>query len=367
MAKLELKNITKKYGKTTAIKDFSLEINDHEFCVLTGPSGCGKTTILRIIAGLTGASEGQVILEGRDVSKIQPKDRNIAMVFQNYALYPHMNVYENMAFGLMLRKVSATEIDAHIKEAAEILNITNLLKKRTQDLSGGERQRVAVGRALVRDPKLFLLDEPLSNLDEKSRAQMRAEFKKIHDKLKTTMLYVTHDQIEAMTLGDKICVMKDGAAQQSAAPMDLYNHPANKFVAGFFGFPSMPLAKVKVTKENNGVYIDEGTFKLLIPEPLKNKVGQFEGQSLTFGIRAEDIHVKSDYSGKIEGNTATINVDFIDPMGPETHLHLNTGKNSFVVRTKTSSTLKTGQSVEVAFDLGKMHLFHPVTEKTIND
>ena len=365
MAKIEIKNIKKKYWKTLAVKDFSLDINDQEFCVLTGPSGCGKTTILRIIAGLTGATEGQVIIDGKDVSDDQPKDRDIAMVFQNYALYPHMDVYGNMAFGLTMRKMSKDEIATRVKEAAEILNISKLLEKKPKELSGGEKQRVALGRAIVRKPKLFLFDEPLSNLDEKLRVQMRAELKKIHDKLKATMLYVTHDQIEAMTLGDRICIMKDGIAQQAAAPMDLYGHPANKFVAGFFGFPPMPLVEIKVLKDKGKFFIDEGTFKLQVPDTFKNKIGQYEEQVLTFGIRAEDIQLKSDYTGKLENNTATINVDVVEPMGSEIHLYLNTGKNSFVMRTKISSTIKSGHSVEVAFDMEKMHLFDPQTEKSI--
>ncbi|OGS20053.1 MAG: glycerol-3-phosphate ABC transporter ATP-binding protein, partial [Elusimicrobia bacterium RIFOXYA2_FULL_40_6] len=310
-------------------------------------------------------TEGQVIIDGKDVSDDQPKDRDIAMVFQNYALYPHMDVYGNMAFGLTMRKMSKDEIATRVKEAAEILNISKLLEKKPKELSGGEKQRVALGRAIVRKPKLFLFDEPLSNLDEKLRVQMRAELKKIHDKLKATMLYVTHDQIEAMTLGDRICIMKDGIAQQAAAPMDLYGHPANKFVAGFFGFPPMPLVEIKVLKDKGKFFIDEGTFKLQVPDTFKNKIGQYEEQVLTFGIRAEDIQLKSDYTGKLENNTATINVDVVEPMGSEIHLYLNTGKNSFVMRTKISSTIKSGHSVEVAFDMEKMHLFDPQTEKSI--
>lgn len=368
MAKIELKNIKKKFWRGVAVKDFSLEINDQEFCVLAGPSGCGKTTVLRIIAGLTNPTEGQIIIDGEDVTKYQPKNRDIAMVFQNFALYPHMKVYDNLAFGLKMRKYPKELIETRVKEAAEILDITPLLEKLPRELSGGEKQRVAVGRAIVRKPKLFLFDEPFSNLDEKLRIKMRYELKNIHNTLKTTILYVTHDQIEAMTLGEKICVMKEGTAIQAAAPMGIYSHPANLFVAGFFGFPPMNLVKVKVLKENNMLFA-AGTpgsaLKLKLPENIMEKAGAYEGKELVLGARAEDIILRNSYSKKIDGNTVAANVELVEPMGPESHLHINAGKNTFIMRTKQESPVKMFENIEVVFDMDKIHLFDPETELAI--
>ena len=291
MAKVVLRSVTKKINENVIVNSINLEIQDREFCVLVGPSGCGKTTTLRMIAGLEEITSGEIFIGDRLVNAVPPKDRDIAMVFQNYALYPHMTAYNNMAFGLKLRKYSKKEIDARVRESAEILNLTHLLERRPKELSGGQRQRVALGRAIVRKPKVFLFDEPLSNLDAKLRVQMRAEISKLHDRLQTTMIYVTHDQIEAMTMGDRICVMKDGVIQQVDAPLAIYNQPKNKFVASFIGSPPMNFLDVQVENRDGKIWLNEGKFSLkLSPRSKMQRVAKnYVGKSLTCGIRPEDI------------------------------------------------------------------------------
>src|SRR3989339_2219321 len=294
MAKVILEKIEKRFinNPKPAVAEMSLEINDKEFVVLVGPSGCGKSTTLRMIAGLEEITSGRILIDDKVVNEIPPKDRDVAMVFQNYALYPHMTVYDNMAFGLKIRKYPKDEIKRRVMEAAEILGIQELLERRPKQLSGGQRQRVAVGRAIVRKPKVFLFDEPLSNLDAKLRVQMRTELKKIHERLQSTMIYVTHDQTEAMTMGDKICVMKDGIIQQVAGPIDLYDHPYNKFVGGFIGTPPMNFAEVEVIKRGDIVYVSEGMFELKMPKEHAERLGSYVGKKVFIGIRPEDIYDK---------------------------------------------------------------------------
>ena len=292
MAKVELKGIGKIYdGNVRAVENANIVIEDQEFVVFVGPSGCGKSTTLRMIAGLEEISEGDLYIDGERMNDVPPKDRNIAMVFQNYALYPHMTVYDNMAFGLKIRKVDKQEIERRVQEAARILDIEKLLDRKPKALSGGQRQRVAVGRAIVRNPKVFLFDEPLSNLDAKLRVQMRAEISDLHNRLKATMIYVTHDQVEAMTMGDKIVVMKDGKVQQIGSPLYLYNHPVNKFVAGFIGSPPMNFLNVKVIEKDGGIAVDEGTFVLKPTEDQQRRLKKYIGKAVFFGIRPEDMQL----------------------------------------------------------------------------
>lgn len=361
MAKIVLKNVWKRFGNLDIVKDFNLEIQDKSFCILVGPSGCGKTTTLRMIAGLEEISEGEIYIDDVKVNDIPPKNRDIAMVFQSYALYPHMTVYDNMAFGLKLRGYSKKEIQQRVKEAAEILGIEHLLERRPKQLSGGQRQRVAVGRAIVRKPKVFLFDEPLSNLDAKLRGQMRAELKKLHERLQSTMIYVTHDQTEAMTMGDTICVMKEGIIQQIAGPLELYDNPANKFVAGFIGSPTMNFFEVEVINKNDNLFLNEGTFEVPLPAQFKEKVLPYAGQKVTMGIRPEDIYDKlffnaaASTSKDVSSFSATVEV--VEPLGSEIYLHLNTGKNELVAKVDSHNQAKTNQIIELVFNLAKSHLF----------
>jgi multiple sugar transport system ATP-binding protein len=366
MAEVILENVVKKFGDTIVVKNLNLEIKDKEFAVLVGPSGCGKTTTLRMIAGLEDITEGKIYIDGKVVNNVPPKDRDIAMVFQNYALYPHMKVYDNMAFGLKIRGYSKKEIDIRVREAAEILNITHLLDRYPRELSGGQRQRVAVGRAIVRKPKVFLFDEPLSNLDAKLRVQMRAELKKLHERLQTTIIYVTHDQVEAMTMGSKICVMKDGVIQQVDTPINLYDYPKNKFVAGFIGTPPMNFVEVNVIKEGEDIYLDEGSFKLKLLKNYYEKVLPYVNKKLILGVRPEHLYDKLFYNGPLkEGSVAKLMVDLIEPMGSETYLHLSSGKSVFVLKADPHNTAKVNQMIEVVFNLDKIHLFDPETEECI--
>ncbi|MBW2000272.1 MAG: sn-glycerol-3-phosphate ABC transporter ATP-binding protein UgpC, partial [Deltaproteobacteria bacterium] len=290
MANVLLKNLTKRFEDVIAVNKVNLEIRDREFIVLVGPSGCGKTTTLRMIAGLEDITEGEIYIGDRLINNLPPKDRNIAMVFQSYALYPHMNVFDNMAFGLKMRKMPRGEIEIRVKKAAEILGIESLLERKPKQLSGGQRQRVAVGRAIVRDPQVFLFDEPLSNLDAKLRVQMRTELKKLHERLQATVVYVTHDQVEAMTMGDRIVVMKDGVVQQVGTPLELYNRPSNLFVAGFIGSPSMNFIPCRLVEEDGRLYLDTGDFKVVLPDFAVPKLAQVKERDLVFGIRPEDIY-----------------------------------------------------------------------------
>lgn len=366
MAEVILENVTKKYGNVVAVKNVNLEVKDKEFCVLVGPSGCGKTTTLRMIAGLEEITEGKIYIDGKVVNNVPPKDRDIAMVFQNYALYPHMKVYDNMAFGLKLRKYPKEEIKRRVYEAAEILGISHLLDRYPKELSGGQRQRVAVGRAIVRKPKVFLFDEPLSNLDAKLRVQMRAELKKLHERLQTTIIYVTHDQVEAMTLGDKICVMKDGVVQQVDEPIKLYDNPKNKFVAGFIGSPPMNFVTVDVKKEAEDIYVNEGNFVLKLPKKFYHKIEGYINKKMILGIRPEHMYDILSFTGQIqEGSVIKLTVDFVELLGSEIYLHLSSGKNNFVVKADPHTNVRPGQLIEIVVNLDKIHLFDIETEETI--
>ncbi|MDR3111954.1 MAG: sn-glycerol-3-phosphate ABC transporter ATP-binding protein UgpC [Elusimicrobiota bacterium] len=368
MASITLKNVWKSYGKFDIVKDFNIEIPDRSFCILVGPSGCGKTTTLRMIAGLEEVSKGDIYIGDQRVNDVSPKNRDIAMVFQSYALYPHMTVYDNMAFGLKLRGFSKKEIRQRVTEAADVLGISHLLDRQPKQLSGGQRQRVAVGRAIVRKPKVFLFDEPLSNLDAKLRGQMRAELKRMHEKLQTTMVYVTHDQTEAMTMGDKICVMKEGIIQHIGEPIELYDEPANKFVAEFIGSPSMNFFEVEVIKRSSAIFLNEGAFEFALPEKFERTVAPYIDKKATLGMRSEDIYDKLFYDGnRNTADMASFNaaVEVVEPLGSEKYLHLNTGKNEVVARVNSHNQAKTGQVIELIFDISKSHLFDSKTGEKI--
>ncbi len=375
MAKVLLENVSKVYaGGVKAVDNASLEIGDQEFVVLVGPSGCGKSTTLRMVAGLEEISSGNIFIDGNRVNDVPPKDRDIAMVFQNYALYPHMTVYKNMAFGLMLRKYPKTEIDQRVREAAQILGITDeQLQRKPKALSGGQRQRVAVGRAIVRKPKAFLFDEPLSNLDAKMRVQMRAEISKLHDRLKSTMIYVTHDQVEAMTMGDRIVVMNDGVIQQVDDPLALYDKPKNMFVAGFIGSPPMNFFKGAIVQQQGGLWFIEQApagahgFEIRINDDMARKLagGGYNGKPVVFGSRPEDIQDQQHASFANPDQTAAATVEVVEPMGAEIYLYLNTGRHSFVARVNPHQKADVGQKLDMAFDMRKCHFFDAQTEQVI--
>ncbi|HEO63997.1 MAG TPA: ABC transporter ATP-binding protein [Candidatus Omnitrophica bacterium] len=366
MPQVSLVNISKKYsGDVLAVNEFSLGIENGEFTVLLGPSGCGKSTTLRMIAGLEEATEGEIFIGDKMVNDIPAKDRDIAMVFQNYALYPHMTVYENMAFGLKLRKYPKDEIDKRVKEAAEILSITKLLNRRPKEISGGEKQRVAVGRAIVRKPLVFLFDEPLSNLDAKLRGQMRTELNKLHKKLHSTMIYVTHDQVEAMTLGEKIVVMKDGCIQQVADPHTLYNEPVNQFVAGFIGTPPINFINSRIIKKENRFYVDTGSFQVRIVDDMNSYIKDYLDKEVVFGIRPEDIYDRLFVSEAPPENIVRVNVEVVEPMGSEVYLYLESGQASFVAKVSGQEQVEPGQDLEVVFDMSRAHFFDKDSEKTI--
>ncbi|MCG8431413.1 MAG: sn-glycerol-3-phosphate ABC transporter ATP-binding protein UgpC, partial [Candidatus Omnitrophica bacterium] len=333
MAQVSLRNVCKIFkGDVRAVNNVNLGIENKEFMVLVGPSGCGKSTTLRMIAGLEDISSGDVFIGSQLVNDVPAKDRNIAMVFQNYALYPHMTVRDNMSFGLRLRNTPKTEINQRVNEAADILGLKDLLNRRPRELSGGQRQRVAVGRAIVRKPLVFLFDEPLSNLDAKLRVQMRTEIHKLHQRLKTTVIYVTHDQVEAMTMGDRIAVMKDGLLQQVDEPLVIYDKPVNKFVAGFIGSPPMNFMEGRVIKKNGHLYFDEGRVMVKIVDEMTPKMNPYAGKDVYFGIRSEDIYDKLFVSEAPPGNVVTVNCEVYEPMGSEVYLYLNTGKHTFIAR-----------------------------------
>ena len=374
MAGLTLKGIYKKYpGGVVAVSDVNLEIRDKEFIVLVGPSGCGKSTTLRMIAGLEEISEGELYIGDRLVNDIAPKDRDIAMVFQNYALYPHMTVFDNMAFGLKLRKVPKDEIERKVNEAAKILDLSHLLDRKPKAMSGGQRQRVALGRAIVRSPKVFLLDEPLSNLDAKLRAQMRTEIAKIHKKLGTTFIYVTHDQTEAMTMGDRIVCMKDGFVQQVDTPQNLYENPVNKFVAGFLGSPQMNFIDAEL-KEEYGQYIVEfgatngrgNRYQIIVPESKVNEdLGAYVGKEIILGVRPESIHDEEMYLSNASTGVIDANVEITEMMGAETYLYLLCEGIPLTARVSPRSTARPGDDIKVAIDPNRIHIFDKETEKAI--
>ena len=370
MASLSLRGIYKRYpGGVVAVSDFTMNIKDKEFIVLVGPSGCGKSTTLRMIAGLEEISEGEMFIGDRLVNDVAPKDRDIAMVFQNYALYPHMSVFDNMAFGLKLRKVPKDEIKKLVEEAAKILDISHLLDRKPKALSGGQRQRVALGRAIVRDPQVFLLDEPLSNLDAKLRAQMRTELSKLHKKLGTTFIYVTHDQTEAMTMGDRIVVMKDGYIQQIDSPINLYENPVNKFVAGFIGSPQMNFFDVRLKRENNEVVAYFGDNKIVVPQGKVSKFvdESYVGREVVMGIRPENIHDDEMFLANAADAAIDVKVEVTEKMGSETYLYLTTtGKEgNIIARVNPRTTSVAGAEIKVAFDVNHLHFFDKETARTI--
>ncbi|MFH1540781.1 MAG: sn-glycerol-3-phosphate ABC transporter ATP-binding protein UgpC [Elusimicrobiota bacterium] len=366
MAHVMLKNVCKAFGKTQVVKNIDLEINDKEFCVLLGPSGCGKTTILRMIAGLEDPSEGEIYIDGKLINNKLPKDRDIAMVFQSYALYPHMTVRKNMAFALKLKGYSKKDITERVEKIAKMLELEKLMDRLPKQLSGGQKQRVAVGRAIVRKPKVFLFDEPLSNLDAKLRFQMRTEIKKLHQQLQSTIIYVTHDQIEAMTMGDKVVVIKNGVIHQAADPFTIYHSPANKFVAGFIGSPSTNFIECTVVKKDDKIYLDEGTFVVEANKKMVAPLEEYINKKVTFGIRPEHIHDKLFYSSiGTEGKTVMVTVEVVEPVGAEKYLYLTTGKNTFIARVDAYNKAEINQDIEVVFDMDKVHMFDIKTEKTI--
>ncbi len=370
MASLSLRHIYKIYqGGVKAVSDFNLEIDDKEFIVFVGPSGCGKSTTLRMVAGLEEISAGELYIDGKLVNDVEPKDRDIAMVFQNYALYPHMTVYDNMAFGLRLRKMNSKEIDKRVQEAAAILGITPLLSRKPKALSGGQRQRVALGRAIVREPKVFLLDEPLSNLDAKLRVQMRTEITKLHNKLATTFIYVTHDQTEAMTMGTRIVVMKDGIIQQIDTPTCLYDNPENLFVASFLGSPQMNFFKAQLVKEGDKIYSVFGNNKILVPESRAKRIidDYYIGREVVMGVRPEDIHDEEIFISSNPDTVINAEIDVIEKLGNETILYMKVdGKEDYTVaRIDARSQFATGENVNLAIDANHIHFFDPDTELTI--
>jgi multiple sugar transport system ATP-binding protein len=366
MASVSYEHVYKRFGEVVAVNDLNIEIADQEFLVFVGPSGCGKTTSLRLLAGLEEISDGRIAIAEREVNDVPPKDRDIAMVFQSYALYPHMSVYDNMAFGLKLRKNSKAEIDKKVKEAAEMLGISQLLDRKPKQLSGGQRQRVAVGRAIVRHPKVFLFDEPLSNLDAKLRVQTRAEISKLHQRLGTTFIYVTHDQMEAMTMASRIAVMKDGILQQVDTPQRLYDNPGNVFVAGFIGSPSMNFFDVTLVEQDGRLFVDGGTFKLEVPEAKKSSYLQYKGKQVIFGIRPENIFAAQYTAPGITPSEMEAEVDVTELMGNEIFLYLLSGKKQFIARVDPRTQTRSGDQICLVVDMDNMHIFDPQTEKTLD-
>jgi multiple sugar transport system ATP-binding protein len=375
MANVIIENLVKVFPDKTGagvpvVHGINLEIRDREFMVLVGPSGCGKSTTLRMIAGLEEITGGTVSIDGKVVNGVLPKDRDIAMVFQNYALYPHMSVYENMAFGLKLRKFPKKEIDARVREAAAMLGLEPYLERKPKALSGGQRQRVAVGRAIVRKPKVFLFDEPLSNLDAKMRASTRTEISKLHARLGVTMIYVTHDQLEAMTMGTRICVMRDGRIMQVAEPLTLYDHPANLFVAGFIGSPPMNFFKGTIRSEGGHLsFVESGNkgtpLTLVLSESLARRAAGHVDKPVVFGIRPENLHDVLTLASPDPSRTAEVTVEVSEPMGAETYLYLQTGATSFIARVRPTDRFHVNQKIKVLFDLDHAHLFDPQTEAVI--
>lgn len=365
MAEVRFENVYKRYNGDNIVKDLNIHIPDKTFFVIVGPSGCGKTTTLRMIAGLEEVTEGRIYIDNRVVNNVAPKDRDVAFVFQNYALYPHMTVYENIAFGLKLRGYSKEEINRRILEAAEMLEITHLLNKKPKELSGGQRQRVAVGRAIVRKPKVFLFDEPLSNLDAKLRVQMRTELSKLHDRLQTTAVYVTHDQVEAMTMGDLICVMNQGIVEQVGTPLEIYTKPKTKFVAGFIGSPPMNFIDCHIIEKNNDFYVDVESGILKIPEEFVDFVKDKVGSSYIMGIRPEDLYDKIYYNMPYEENVLKAKLDVVEMMGSEKYLYLNTKRTTITMKVPPYNEARPGDEIDVVFNMHKMHLFDKNTLRAL--
>ncbi|HLY29181.1 MAG TPA: sn-glycerol-3-phosphate ABC transporter ATP-binding protein UgpC [Aggregatilineales bacterium] len=366
MASVSFKNVYKRYaGDVVAVKDLNIEVADKEFLVLVGPSGCGKSTTLRMLAGLEEISDGEIYIGDRVVNNVAPKDRDIAMVFQSYALYPHMSVYDNMAFGLKLRKTPKQVIDQRVREVARSLNIEQLLDRKPRQLSGGQRQRVAVGRAIVREPAVFLMDEPLSNLDAKLRVEARSFISKLHQRLGTTFVYVTHDQVEAMTMGTRIAVMNAGELQQIDSPSQLYSHPANVFVAGFIGSPSMNFFNSQLKEVDGKMVVDTGNYQIQVPASRYDQYRDHVGKEVIFGVRPDDIHDSQFQPPHITPALIEANVDVVEQMGNEKLVYLEDSGKTFIARMDPRSNVVVGQRVPVALDAGNMHLFDTQTEKAL--
>ena len=363
MAEVLVRKLNKKFDITHVVKDVDLEIHDKEFVVFVGPSGCGKTTTLRMIAGLEAVTSGEILIDNTVVNEVPPMDRDIAMVFQNYALYPHMSVAGNMAFGLKMRKFAKSEIETRIKRAADILGIGDLLHRKPRQLSGGQRQRVALGRAIVRDPKVFLFDEPLSNLDAKLRVQMRVELKKLHERLGTTAIYVTHDQVEAMTLGDRVVVMKDGVVQQVGEPLELYNAPANRFVAGFIGSPAMNFAEVTLSATNGTLWAVAPGFKIGLPAALAQRAASHAGKPATVGIRPEDLHIAA--AGDPPELCFEVEAEVVEQLGSEILLDTRAGETTFVASVEPTLRVRIHDRLRLAMNPNRLHLFDARTEAAI--
>ena len=362
MAKVSIRALNKKYDNGFhAVKDVDLEIRDKEFMVLVGPSGCGKTTTLRMVAGLEEITSGEIRIGDRVVNELPPMDRDIAMVFQNYALYPHKTVFDNMAFGLQMRRYSKEEVQKRVKDAADILGIEALLERKPRQLSGGQRQRVAVGRAIVRHPQVFLFDEPLSNLDAKLRVQMRVELKRLHERLETTAIYVTHDQVEAMTLGDRVVVMRDGVVQQVGEPLELYNQPANKFVAGFIGSPAMNFVEVAISGSGEALWAEAAGLRIRVPQEISTRVRSQSGQRLTLGVRPEAVRIAN---GVDDYSFATA-VDVLEPLGNEILLNFRAGGVPMVARVDPGVRVKAHDNIRLALDPERLHFFDAKTETAI--
>jgi multiple sugar transport system ATP-binding protein len=365
MASVTYDHVFKRFGDVTAVNDLNIKIEDKEFLVLVGPSGCGKSTALRLLAGLEDISDGRILIADQVVNDVAPKDRDIAMVFQSYALYPHMSVYDNMAFGLKLRKTPKADIERRVKQAADILGIGDLLSRKPRQLSGGQRQRVAVGRAIVREPKVFLFDEPLSNLDAKLRVETRANISKLHIQLQTTFIYVTHDQTEAMTMADRIAVINKGILQQIDTPQNLYDLPANLFVAGFIGSPAMNFFPAKLVKGDGKMFVEGGTFQVQIPDSRVSAFAPHEGKAIIFGIRPEDIHNPNFAPPGIIAQPVNAKVDVTELMGNEINVYLKTGNNSFVARVDPRSRYTIDSDVQVVFSMDNIHIFDKDSEQAI--
>jgi multiple sugar transport system ATP-binding protein len=363
MARVLLTNLNKKYDDTDAVKDVNLEIRDREFVVLVGPSGCGKTTTLRMVAGLEDITSGEIRIDERVVNDLPPMDRDIAMVFQNYALYPHMSVYDNMAFGLKMRKFGRQEIEKRVRHAAEILGIQALLARRPRQLSGGQRQRVALGRAIVRNPRVFLFDEPLSNLDAKLRVQMRVELKRLHQRLETTAIYVTHDQVEAMTLGDRVVVMKDGVVQQVGEPLELYGRPANRFVASFIGSPAMNFVEMTIAESNGALWAESPGLRIRIPPARSEALRRHSATKIVLGIRPEALRIATGADSADYAFDSVVEV--VEPLGNEILLDMRAGTNLMVARVDPATRVKVRDKVRLALDAERLHFFDPQSEAAI--
>ena len=363
MAEVSLRQVRKSYAGTEVIHGVSCAIADGELVVVVGPSGCGKSTLLRMVAGLESITSGRILIDDTVVNDLPPMDRDIAMVFQNYALYPHMTVYDNMAFGLKMRKFDKAKIADRVKEAADILGIQDLLKRKPRQLSGGQRQRVALGRAIVRHPQVFLFDEPLSNLDAKLRVQMRVELKKLHERLGTTAIYVTHDQVEAMTLGDRVVVMRDGRVQQVGDPMELYNQPANRFVAGFIGSPAMNFAPVRIAAQNGSLWAESDDLRIKVPAPITQRLGPYAGKEATLGVRPEDLRIAA--TGDNTDLSFEAGIEVIERLGSEILLDVVAGSTPMVASVEPTVAAKVHEKLRLAINPDRLHFFDNQTEAAI--